>query len=67
MTTTPPSGSLPVTTDASPRAAAPAGPTGTSPAGPPLVDLGGRSPWSILPALCLGDRKSTRLNSSHWE
>ena len=61
MTTTPPSGSLPATGDPASSAAAPsatatapAGPASGAPAGPPLVDLGGRSPWSILPALCLG-------------
>ncbi|MFD6093133.1 DHA2 family efflux MFS transporter permease subunit [Oerskovia sp. NPDC060338] len=66
MTTTPPSSeSLPTTgtrTDpATPTLAAPPeGPPAGAPgapgatAGPPLVDLGGRSPWSILPALCLG-------------
>ncbi|MHA7135542.1 DHA2 family efflux MFS transporter permease subunit [Oerskovia turbata] len=52
MTTTPPPGSLPATS----LGTAPAAPPGatSTPAGPPLVDLGGRSPWSILPALCLG-------------
>ncbi|MFE4465971.1 DHA2 family efflux MFS transporter permease subunit [Oerskovia sp. NPDC056781] len=61
MTTTPPSGSLPApgTTAAAEPAdpaaqSATAGPPAGAPAGPPLVDLGGRSPWSILPALCLG-------------